>query len=79
MDYEKHLLKLIQLRNEKELGFKTIIDSHNKLWRENQLLVKENKDITKNLDILQDKIIKMKELYNIVIDPGNIVIKDNYF
>ena len=38
MEYEKHLLKLIQKRNDRELSFKSIIDSHTELWKKNNAL-----------------------------------------
>lgn len=79
MDYEKHLLKLIQKRNVRELNFKTVIDSHSELWNKNKSLQGENNMLQRELESLKESLIKIDNLYNININQGDLIINDNYF
>ena len=79
MDYRQHLLNLINKRNEKELAFKVVIDSHNQLWKKNQQLILENKHTKSELEQVKERLIKLEELYKTNINVSNLIIKDNYF
>jgi hypothetical protein len=78
MDYKQHILKLIRKRDQRTQDFKPIIESHNKLWKENKSLKAENKLLKIQLNNYKEEIQKIKDLYKIV-KPKNINIINSYF
>ena len=79
MNYEDHLQSLIKRRNKRELLFKDIIGDYNKLYSDYQVVTNKAKTLESQYTALQIDHHKLKEMTKVTMDPGNLIVKDDYF
>lgn len=79
MNYETHLLKLIETRNKREHLFRDIIQDYNQLYQEFREVTKRSEKLEHQYEELKTDHHKLKEMTNVTIDSGNLIVKDDYF
>ena len=79
MNYIDHLQNLITERNKRELLFKDIIEDYNKLYIDYQEVTSKVKTLECHYTALQTEHHKLKEMTKVTMNPGNLIVNDDYF